>query len=121
MIGVVGNDDPRATGGRAGDAEGEVVRLGPGAGEHHVAEVGREEGEKTLGIGEDAVVQVAGVGGKGGGLLRQGFHHPGVAMADGGDVVVAVEVGVAVWVVEVDALAADQMHRRLVEQAIGRA
>ena len=69
MVGVVGDDDAGAAGRGAGDAEGEVVRLGPGAGEHHVGEFGREKGEEALGIVEDAVVQIAGVGGKDGGLL----------------------------------------------------
>ena len=119
VIGIVGDDHPGAAGCGPGDAEGEVIRLGPGAGEHHMLQLGREEGEEALGIGEDAVVEVAGVGGQRGSLLGQCPDHAGVAMADRGDVVVAVKVGVPLRVVEVDALSPDKVDRGFIEQPVG--
>jgi len=104
VIGVVGHDHSAAAGRGAGDAEGEVVRLASRAGEHDVGQLGREEGQQALGIGQDAVVQVAGVRGERRGLLGHRLDNRGVAMADRGDVVVAVEIGEALWVEKMHAL-----------------
>ena len=121
VIGVRGHDDAGIAGGGAGKAEGEVIRLGPGAGEHHMGKIGREMRQQAFGIGQHAIMQVAGMGGQAGGLRRLGGDDEGMAMPDRGHVVVGVEIGPAFGIMQPDPLPLQQMDRGFIEQPVGRA
>src|SRR6266536_2679662 len=61
-------------------------------------------------------MQIPAVGRKKALLLCHGPNHPRVAVADDGDVVVAVEVAAVLRVEQPDSLPSDQVRRALVEQ-----
>ncbi|MNH17868.1 hypothetical protein D3C81_1379740 [compost metagenome] len=62
VVGEVGDDDAGATGMELGDAQGQVDRLGAGAGVHHAADATSEGVHQLLGVVEDLLVHVAGMG-----------------------------------------------------------
>jgi hypothetical protein len=62
--------------------------------------------EQTLGVGQHAFVQVARMGIEGAGLARDGLHHVRMAVPDRSDVVVGIQIALAVGVVQPDAIAA---------------
>lgn len=115
------DDQSLGPGVRACDAHRQVVGLAAGAGEHRMCELGRQGGEQPLGVVEHTFVQVARVGVEHAGLAGNGLDHVRVAMADRGDVVVGVEMGPALGVVQPHAFATHRVQRRVVEQAVGRA
>ena len=53
VVGVARHDHARAARVLLGDPQREVVRLRPGAGEHHVAELVGQRGEQVLGVPHD--------------------------------------------------------------------
>jgi hypothetical protein len=119
VIGEPGDDDAGAAGVDLSDAQGEIVRLAPGTGEHHLGEFRREVPEEPFGIVEDRVVQVARMGVEQAGLPRQGRHHVRMAVAHRRDVVVHVEIGALLRIVEPHALPSHQMDRIGIEEPIG--
>ena len=121
MIGERGDDDALPAGVGAGDPQRQVVRFRARAGEHHVRQVGREGREQRLGIIQHGVVQIARVGVDLRGLPGDRLHDMRMGVPHRGDVVVAVEVAVAVHVEQPGALAAHQVNGMFVEQPVGRA
>lgn len=121
VIGELRDDETGPARMGPGDAEGEVIGLAAGAGEHDVPELCREIAQQPLGIVQDRFVQIARMGIELAGLVGERRHDMGVAMPDRSDVVVDVEIGAAFRIVEPDAFAADHMHRIGIEQPIGRA
>ena len=122
VVGVGGDDDPGGAGLVAGDAEREVVGLAAGAGKHGIGGGGEVvRGDEPLGVVDDPVGEVPGVGVEGRELPGHGLGDVGVGVADAGDVVIGVQVGVAFRVVQVHARAADEGHGLVVEQPVGAA
>ncbi|MNM96036.1 hypothetical protein D3C81_1085000 [compost metagenome] len=116
VVAEVAADDPSTAPELASDAQGLLVGLGPRAGIEHLVQAGAEGAEQPLGVGDDGLAQVAAVHVERTVLPGDGLGHPGVAMTDHRDVVVAVEVALAIGRVQVDAFATDEVQRLLVEQ-----
>ena len=121
VIGVCGDDEAGAAGAGSRDAQSEIVGLAAGAGEHDVTDLGRKRREQFFREVEHGLVQIARMGVEHGGLPRNRLHDMRVAVPDGCDVVVGVQIAVTGGVVEPDAFAADELHRLVVEQPIRRA
>ena len=121
MIGIFGHNEPGATGVRLCNPESQIIGLGPGAGEHRVRQGRRVRGQQCLGVIEHAIMQIPGVAGKYCRLLRRGRNYIRVAMAHRGHVVIGIQIGIAVLVVEPDTLPSHQMHGRFIKQPVGGA
>ena len=80
-----------------------------------------EAGQQPLGIGDDVGMQIARMGVERRQLAGDRLDHAAVAMAQRGDVVIGIEVGGAIAIVEPHALPSDKMQRLFVKQPIGRA
>ena len=109
------DDHARSAGGGLGDAQGEVVGLAPRAGKHHVADILRHHCKEALGIVEDGVRHVAGVRVEDRRLPGNGRDDPGMAMADAGDIVVGVEIGLPVRTMEPDPFGAHDVQGARIE------
>ena len=120
VIGVCGHDESGAAGAGSRDAQSEVVGLAAGAGEHDVTDLGRKGAEQFFREVEHGLMQVARMRVEHGGLPRNRLHDLRVAVPDGCDVVVGVQIAVAGGVVEPDAFAADELDRLVVEQPVRR-
>ena len=120
MIGEPGDDHPLPAGHTPGDAQRQVIRLGAGAGKHHVPQRVGHGGQKAFCIGDDTVMQIAGVGVQNRGLPGNGLYNVRVAMAHGCDVVIGIEIPASLLVPEPDTFPFDDVKRLFVEQAIGR-
>ena len=119
MIGGVGADDAGLAGRAARHAQRDLVGLGARAAEDDALDRRTVEGREALGEGDDAFVQIAAVDVERGLLARHRLDDMRVGMTDAGHVVVHVDVAAAVGIEQVDALAADDVQGRVVEQ--GRA
>ena len=119
VIGVFGDDKPGAPGVRRGDPKRQIIGLGPGAGEHHMRQLWREIRQQLFRIAQHAVVQISGMAGKNCRLPCCRRHHMRVAMPDRSDVVIGIQIRIARRIIKPNPLAADQMHRGLIEQPIG--
>ena len=95
-------------------AERQIVRLAAAAHEGGDGQVLGQGCRQRLGIGDDVVVEIAGIGVEQGGLFRQYRDDLRVGVAEMGDVVVTIEIGAAAIVIKIDTLAAHDLHRRLV-------
>ena len=115
VVGVIGCDDPALAGHGLDHAQGNVIRLRAGAGQDRGRQVAVKGRRQSLNIVENATVRVAGVGVERRSLPRDRLDHMGVAVADVGHVVVAVQVPAAVAVPDPDPLTTDQRHRLIVE------
>ena len=71
---------------------------------------------QPLGKRDDALVQISAVHVEGGLLARHRLDDGGVAVPDAGHVVVHVDVAAAIGVVDVRALAADDVERLAIEE-----
>ena len=118
MVCVCGDDKAGAAGAGPRDAQGEVVGLAAGAGEHDVTDPGRQGGEQPFRVVEDGLVQIARVRVEDGSLSRHRFHDMRVAVSDRCDVIITVEIAIAGRVVEPDAFASDKFYRLFVEQPV---
>lgn len=121
MIGEIGDDHAGITAGMLGDADGEIVGLAAGAGEHGMAEMRRKRAEKSFRVVEDDFAEITRVGVERGRLPRQRLDDTWMAMPDRSDVVVGIEILATLGIVEPDAAATHEMDRAAVEGAIGRA
>ena len=121
VIGVCCDDEAGAAGAGSRDAQGEIVGLAAGAGEHDVTDLGRKRREQFFREVEHGLVQVARMRVEHGGLLRNRLHDLRVAVPDGCDVVVGVQIAMTGSVMEPDAFAADELDRLVVEQPVRRA
>ena len=74
----------------------------------------RQRRRQALGIGDDIVVQVAGIGVERRRLLRHRLHDGRMGVADVADIVEAVEIGAAAVVDQPDAFAAHELDRLVV-------
>ena len=108
---VMAGDDP-------GDLHRQVVGLGAGAHEVALRQLAGQARTEAFGQLDHVMVQVAGVGVDEPRLPAQRVDDPRVGVADRGHVVVAVEVAPTVGIVDPHALAADEMHRLVVEQLV---
>ena len=120
MISRFGHDDTLTTGAAFRDAHGKIIGFGPGAGEHQVPDFCGHGRQKTLGINEHVIVQIAGVCGQRRHLAADRSDHSRVAMPDGGNVVVGVQIGVAIGIIKPRPLTAHKMNGTLIKQAVGR-
>lgn len=121
VVGKARDDQPLCAGVGARDAHRQVVGLAAGAGEHGMAQRVRHGGQQALRVIQDALVQVARVRVELRRLAGNGLHHLWMAMADRCHIVIRIEVALAVGVVKPDAIAAHDVQRLLVEQAVRRA
>jgi hypothetical protein len=113
-----GDDDALVSGGVFCHAHGEVVGFGSGAGEHDMAQFGREGGEELLGVIEDGFLDVTGVGVQGLHLFVDSCNDLRVGVADRRDVVVNVEVLISLPVKERHSLATDDFDRGVVKEPV---
>ncbi len=115
----IGRDDEAGTASMvAGDAQGEVIGFAARAGQHQAIGFGREMTQQLLGIGDDAFIEITRVYIEAGGLVGNRRDDTRVAMADAWHIVVGVEIGVAIRVIEADAVRPFEMDRFLIEHAI---
>ena len=121
MVGPIRHDDPSAPGVELRQPQGQVIGLAAGAGEHEAVQAGVVRGQQTLGVVQQSLVQIAGVGVELCRLLLQGLHHVRVAVTQRDHVVIRIQVALAFSVPHPHALAAHQFHRVLVKQPVGRA
>src|SRR6185436_2344644 len=112
---VDGGDIPPAGRGSC-QAERQLVRLAPGVDEVADFEMVRQERGQPVGIAQHELVEIAGVRVQLPHLGGPGLDDPRVRVADVRDVVDAVEVGATVRVVQVRALAPDDVKGRPVAQ-----
>ncbi len=84
-----------------------------------MADLGREGGEKLFGVIEHGLVQIARMGVEQCGLPGNRLNDVRVTVADRRHIIIGVEIGIALGIVEPDAFATDELHRLLVEQPIG--
>jgi hypothetical protein len=112
------NDDALVPGVVPGHPHGEIVGFRTRAREHDVPEFDRHRAQELLAVAKDRLLDVPGVGVQRRELSVYGLDDVGVAVPDAGDVVVDVEVVVAVGVVEQCARAAHDFDRLLVEESI---
>jgi hypothetical protein len=120
VITVPGDDDTGTAGAGSSDAQGEVVGLAAGAGEHDVADLGREGRQQLLGVIEYGLVQIARMRVEEGRLSRDRLDDVRVAVPDGRHIIISIQIAIAGGIVEPNAFAAYELHRLLVEQPIGR-
>ncbi|MCY1425730.1 hypothetical protein D9M71_415250 [compost metagenome] len=116
VVVVVTDDHPRGAGGEARHAQRHLVGFAASAGEHHaVQRLGEGRGE-ALGVVHDALVEIARVDVQRRRLFGHGRHHPRMAVADAGDVVVDVQVALAIRVGQPDTCTLHQLQWLVVEQ-----
>ncbi len=120
MIGEAGHDETGALGEALGHAHRKVVRLAAGAGEHDVRQRRRKLGQQAFGIVDHGLVEIARVRVQHSRLPRDGLHDMRMAVPHRHHIIIGIEIGVALRVVEPHAFAAHHMHRILIEQPIGR-
>ncbi len=116
VVGGLGDDESFAAGCDFGDSQRQIVGLAAGAGEDDLADRRRESRQKPVGIGVDAVVQVARVDVELGGLSTDRLDHTRMAMSDRRDVVVDVEVAAPLGVEHPDAFGPDHPDRLFIEK-----
>ena len=116
MIGGLGDDESFAAGRDFGDPQRQIVGLAAGAGEDDLTDRRRKGRQKPVGIGVDAVVQIARMDVELGDLPADRLDHARMAMPDRGDVVVDVEIAAPLGVVHPDAFGADHPDRLFVEK-----
>ena len=112
VVGDVDGRDAVPSRRRSRQPQGELVRLAAAVDEEADLEVVRQQRGQPLRVAQDQLVEVARVRVEDAHLGGAGLDDPRMGVADVGDVVHAVEVGPAVGVVEVRALAADDVERR---------
>ncbi len=117
VIRPVEDDHVVASGGGAGHPQGQVVGFAARVAEVEAVEARRQRSGEALGVGEDVLVQVAGVGVETRRLGRDGGDDARMAVPDVGDVVVAVEEATAARVDEPHVVAAHEVQRCLVREA----
>ncbi len=120
VVGVAGDDHASVARGRLRDAQSEVAGLGTGAREHHVLDRVRHRRQQVLGVVDDARVQVARVRAEQCRLRGDRRDDPRMCVTDRRHVVVGVQVLHSVDVVEMDALAAHELHGCVVEEPVRR-
>ena len=122
VIGVCGDDGSGAAGPGSRDAQSEIVGLAAGAGEHDVADLGRKGAEQLSREIEHDLLVVAPLCVLSTAACRViACTDLRVAVPDGCDVVVGVQIAMSGGIVEPDTFAADELHRLVVEQTIRRA
>jgi hypothetical protein len=102
-------------------AQGQVVGFAAGAGKHGLIAGHGQRGKQALGVIDNAVVQITGMGIEHGRLAGNGRHHLRVAMAHRGHIVIHVQIGLAVRVVQPHPFRPHHMQGLLVEQAVSLA
>ena len=96
MVGVLGDNHSFTVGDGSGDPPGQVIRFATRVDEEHDIETFREQSAQPVGVLDNVVHQVAGVGIEDGRLASNGRGNGRVAVADVGDVVVGIEEPLAV-------------------------
>ena len=120
MVGLAGHDHAFAASVGLCYANGQIVGFGTSALEHDAVKFVRHGGEDIFRIMQDVLMQVARVGVEHRSLLGKCIHHARVTVADGCDIVVHVQVFLAVGIPKMRATALHQMHWIAVEQTVGR-
>ena len=115
VIGVIGGDHPGFTRQGLRHAQSHVICLGSGAAHQRGVKAGAKGGGQRLDIIQNAFVHIAGMGVQRGGLLGDGLHHLGVAMAHMRHVIVAIKVFAPLGIPQPHALPPHQMHGIFVE------
>ncbi len=116
MVGGLGDDESFAAGRDFGDPQRQIVGLAAGAGEDDLTDRRGEGRQKPLGIGVDAVVQIARVDVELGDLPTDRLDHARMAMSDRWDIVVDVEVATPFRVIHPDAFGPDHSDRLFIEE-----
>ena len=116
VIGRIRGDDPGFPSGSLRHAQGNVIRLRPGAGHNRLRDAMREGGRQAFNVIQDAVMQIAGMGVQLPNLRADRLHHAGVAMADMGHVVVAIQIAIARRIPQPDALTLHNVNGRLIKR-----
>ena len=119
VVGVANAEHVAPGGGRACEAQREIVGLRSARDEEHALERRRQKPGQPLGEGRHALVEEARVRVEQAHLALRGRGHARVAVADDGDVVDAVEVGTGLSVVEVLAHASHDLGRCGVVERLG--
>ncbi len=116
MIGRVGAEDAALASGESRHAQRDFVRLGAAAAQDDALDLRAVQRGEAFAELDNGFVQVAAVDVQRRLLACHRLDHARVGVTDTGDVVVHVDVAAAVGVIQVAALAADDVQRVLVEQ-----
>ena len=116
VIGCVGAENAALAGGESRHAQRDLVRLGAAAAQDDALDLRAVQRGEAFAELDDGLVQVTAVDVQRRLLACHRLDHARVGVTDAGDVVVHVDVAAAVGVIQVAALAADDVQRVLVEQ-----
>jgi hypothetical protein len=114
VVGVLKDENVFAAGVGASEAESQFVGFAAGAEEITDLQGRRKQGGKAFGVAKDIIVEIARVGVEESELLLDGRDDTRVRVADEGDVVVDVEIGLAGFVAKILAPAANDFERTIV-------
>ncbi len=111
MIRVGHHQSAAFAGDNFGDAPGGVVRLAAAVDEQAGLQPGGHGGGQALGIVDDRLMEVAGVGAERCHLPANGGSYTRIAVADRRHVVIGVEIAPAIRFIQIHAFAPHQMQR----------
>ena len=95
VVSIAGYHHARATCHRFGNAYRQIVGLTACASEHQTVQIAWKMRQQTLGIGQNTIVQITGVGAQSRGLRRHRRHHFRIAMANHRHVVIRIQITTA--------------------------
>jgi hypothetical protein len=110
VIGISGNDHAFVAPRTSRNAKRQIVGFTPRAGKHHAVELVWESIDQPLGIIDKLWLEIARVGAYSARLLRRGRVYFRVAMAETRHVIVEVEIGPPVGIVQPHTFAANEVH-----------
>ena len=115
VIGVIGGDHACLAGQGLRHPQGDVIRLGPGAGHERGIERRAHRRGQRLDIVQNPLVQIPRMGVQRPGLRADRLDHTRMAMADMRHVIVAIQVFAPLGIPQLCAKAAHQMHWFIIE------
>ena len=94
----------------------QLVRLTAGARQEHPLQAGMKCRQQSFGVIDDRLIQVARMAVQHAGLAAQRFDDARMAMANVRDIVIGVQVSLAVGIIDPYSLATNELQRLLVEE-----
>lgn len=118
MIGIGGDDYALIAAGQSRDAQGQIVGFAAGAVKDNAVDLLGKGADQTFRIVDEPGFEIARIGADPARLLRHRGIHLGVAVTQRGDVVVEIEVGPAVGIIEPHAFATNEVDRLAILQPV---